>query len=142
MPRPRSHHSPIRRAAVLVACLLALVLSAVPAFADPVPPAEGPTALGVQEAQVHASDGMLGWLFAAVALLAGAVAVMVWRRERAPRTTNRLPVTPARRAVIAPRPGPRRPYAAPALIQSAVLETRAGSPFDPGGQSEDPLGLP
>lgn len=133
----------IRRVIIVSACVLALALPALPAFAGPNPP-DDPTALEVQGAQVVAPDGTLA-VFLAAALLAGGVAAIAWRRGRTTRSADagRALATRPRRPVVAPRSGPRRPYAAPAVLQSAALETRAGSPFDvlPDG-IEDPLGLP
>lgn len=134
----------IRRVMIVSACVLVLALLALPAFAGPNPP-EDPTALEVQGAQVVAPDGTLGVLLAAAVVLAGGVAAVAWRRGRMARSVDagRALAARPRRPVVAPRSGPRRPYAAPAIVQSAALETRAGSPFDisPDG-IEDPLGLP
>jgi len=134
----------IRRVMVVSACVLVLALLALPALAGPNPP-EDPTALEVQGAQVVTPDGTLGVLLAAAVVLAGGFAALAWRRSRTAHSVDagRALAARPRRPAVAPRSGPRRHYAAPAIVQSAALETRAGSPFEvaPDG-IEDPLGLP
>jgi hypothetical protein len=84
----------------------------------------------------------VGLLAAIVLVLAIALSAVAMRQRRSASPAVGMGAEQVHVSLPAPRSGSsaeRKPYTAPGLVQSAPLETRAGSPFEPGSDPSDPL---